>query len=176
MQFSLDFYVEQKCALKFYECPNPAFAALFVVGIMCQLTASLIISACLLNIYHHRPDVPPPACIRTLINGCLAPLLCIRCGKLSKCGNKKQYSPSSETQNQTITIAQVHSDTQEVTLPEYIRTYITEKIERDRSNSIADFNKSEWQNIARVLERLSFIGFAIFIIIISTEVFTALNQ
>ena len=164
-------------------CISPIFnyfVAIYVVSIMSQMTLSLIISACLLNIYHHRSDIPPPACIRTLINGCLAPLLCIRCGKLSKCrsqNSKQQASPSSEREFPTTCLFQAHhGSTQEISLPEYVRAYLIEKAELDRNTFLSDFNKCEWQKIARVLERLSFIGFAITITFLSVMVFLKLLQ
>ena len=147
---------------------------------MCQLTASLVISAWLLNIYHHRPDVPPPTWLRSLVNGCLANLLCMNCRKRSQCRGKirkDQRTSSSETQSRPITLIQNHhSGPQEVTLPEYIHKYVIKRSELVGKASIDEFNKSEWQNIARILDRLFFIAFAIFNIVISVAILVKLNQ
>ena len=155
-------------------------AAIYVCIVMCQLTVSLIITACLLNLYHHRPDVPPPAWLRRLVNGCLAPLLCINCGKGSKCrrkSRKDRYDPYSENQSRSVTLTQNHSSSlQEITLPEYIHTYVIKRSEHIGSCSIEDFNKREWQNIARILDRLFFMIFTIFNIFISVVMLISLNH
>ena len=147
---------------------------------MCQLTASLIITACLLNIYHHRPDVPPPVWLRKLVNGCLASLLCINCGKRSHCRGKSpkdQYNPSSDTPSRSINLTPNHyAGSQEVTLPGYIHKYVIQRSEQVGKASMDEFNKSEWQNIARILDRLFFVTFTTFNTLISVVILITLNQ
>ena len=155
-------------------------AALYICGTMGQLTVSLIISAVLLNIYHHRPDVPPPTWLCRLVDGCLTPLLCIRRRKrpkLKDTPNNRPHNPSPQIHPKTITLPRVRNRaTRELNQQKYTHAHVTDKSEEDNNASIIDFNKSEWQNIARVLERLAFIAFTIFNTIFSVGLFTLLKQ
>ena len=146
---------------------------------MGQLTASLIITACLLNLYHHRPDVPPPAWLQTLVHGCLEPLLCVRCHvrrRSKRKGDKRQakYAPSD---GQHYTLPRVYTPTpQAVSLPEYVRKYLLKKNEDNKEAAILESNTEEWQVIARILDRFFFILFTLFITILTAAVFVDILQ
>ena len=163
-------------------CTNPSilrFPAIYICSIMGQLTASLIITACLLNLYHHRPDVPPPAWLQTLVHGCLQPLLCVRCHvrrRSNRKGDKRQakYAPSD---GQPYILPRVYTPIpQAVSLPEYVRNYLLKKIEDDKEAAILESNTEEWQVIARVLDRFFFIVFILFITILTAVIFKDIVQ
>ena len=146
---------------------------------MALISTSLVITVCILNIYHHTTDNTVPRWIKVLVMDWIATMLCMKCGRpkhqvaprievscevAKKMDTKVKSVPFLEVKNGVPAPSKKGMD---VNLPDYVRTYIFQAAEREAQTAISEENKSDWQIVGRVLDRLFLFIFLAIMIIIS---------
>ena len=56
---------------------------------------------------------------------------------------------------------------QEILLPDYVHAYVLRNAAERESAGISDQNKSDWQSVARVMDRLFLVIFLVVVIIVT---------
>ena len=150
------------------------FAATFLICIMGQISVSVVITAWILNIYHHSDDKPVPKWMKRLILEWIATMLCLKCGppKAEVSPLKLKITNNGDSIIRTVASVLLKGDDQspqnkdnETTLSDYMCAYVLHCAEKEESVVISDQNKSDWQSVARVLDRLFLIVFLLATII-----------
>ena len=146
---------------------------------MALISTSLVITMWILNIYYHTTDNPVPRWIKVLAMDWLTTMLCMKCGRpkaqvapnsdvscevAKKMDIEVKSPPSIEVKNGVPASPRKGID---VNLPDYVRTYIFQAAEREAQTAVSEENKSDWQMIGRVLDRLFLVIFLAIMIIIS---------
>ena len=156
------------------------FAASFIINIMCLLSASLVISMWILNLYYHSDDKPVPKWIKRLVLEWIAATLCLKCRcPVSKVSAANSGSPDTRVIMGSVASINVNDDVsspektgKEIILPDYVRAYILRSAEKEEAAALSDQNKSDWQFLARVMDRLFLVIFLVAVIIITAMTYT----
>ena len=159
------------------------FAASFIINITCLLSAPLVISIWILNLYYHSADKPVPKWIKWLVLEWLATTVCLKCRcPVSKVSAANSGSPDTRIVMGSVASINVNEDFssrkktgKEIIQPGYVCAFIPRSVEKEEAAAISDQNKSDWQSLARVLDRF-FLGISLVaIIIITVMTYTAYN-
>ena len=153
-----------------------SFAASFIICIMAVISACLVITVWILNLYHHSNDKPVPKWIKRIVLEWVAAMLCVKCGwsKSKVSAAKSNTMNNGEADMRSQASIEVHDVVtlpdkpgKEIILPDYVRAYILRGAETEICAAISDQNKSDWQSLARVMDRLFLIIFLFVMIIIT---------
>ena len=142
---------------------------------------SLIVTVLLLNLYHHSDSTEVPNWLKTIVCKYIATVLCFKCTHSeSKVDPSKEESISSKIAlNNTEPVDEDQptngdaSETPGVILPDYLRTYIQNRGKREKDSAISDENRSCWQTVARIMDRLFLLIYIIVIISIGGTTYAA---
>ena len=160
------------------------FAASFIINIMCLLSASLVISIWILNLYFHSDDKPVPKWIKWLVLEWLATTVCLKCRcPVSKVSAANSGSPETRIVMGSVASINVNEDFssrkktgKEIIQPGYVCAFIPRSVEKEEAAAISDQNKSDWQSLARVLDRFFLVISLVAIIIITVMTYTEYNS
>ena len=150
------------------------FAAIFIINIMCLISVSLIITIWILNLYYHSDDKPVPKWIKRLILEWIAAMPCVKCERPSTKVSSKNEMPDEKVIMGSVETIVVHDDIpspekprKEIILPDYVSAFIQHSMEKEEAAAILDQNKSDWQSLARVMDRFFLIIFLVAMFIVS---------
>ena len=117
---------------------------------MCFVASSVALTACLLNLHHHSPERPVPSWMRKIVLQCLARVVCWR---QSSCRRKSVIEIEQITNGKEIndTIGTPDKGTS------HWDAYFQHKLENAKEKSRLTANKTDWEDVVRVLDRLFFL-------------------
>ena len=151
---------------------------------MALISSSLVITVWILNIYHHTTDNPVPRWIKLLVLDWMATMLCLRCGRpkpqiAPRSGLNREMATDTDTPIKSTASLQVNDNIlvppkkgMDVNLPDYLRTFILHATETEAQAVISEENRSDWQLVARVLDRLFLFIFLVIMVIICAIYFS----
>ncbi len=137
--------------------------ATFIIASMAQTGLSLVLAIIVLALHHHSPDTPVPACVRSLVFGCMAKMLCFRDPgntRLSpKVAPEKRGLPPNAVTVQDLEKTVPVPQQPGLQLPDDIARYIRKLMEKEEETEFVESNKSDWERVGHIVDRFLLIFF-----------------
>ena len=136
---------------------------------MCFVAGSVALTACLLNIHHHSPERPVPAWVRKTVLHYLARALCWR---------QASCRGTHVIEIEPIMNGNGVNETIEATKGciSNLDAYFLHKLENAKEKSRLAANKTDWEDVARVLDRFFFLLYFMLQLIYVPYIFTPAEQ